>query len=269
MGCHSESKIGGVMMKSMKWKQWSRPLPAAVIIILFVILPVYFQNCAEVAAPSTQFSMDPNFYETQISSLGTTHLPEIQLKNTYQKVLVVNRIYMQELFLDIFKNDKYPYPTESGSTITFLDRVVYENITRKGTFLGGPCDPNDSYTTQNCNGGVADASLPSFVDSNTVRASYVIQVCEQLLSAPNPAYSHLNQGVLAVLDKIGAVEQEPTDNNLRLLYQLFFRHENPSNEYLRSLKELNEDLKTEKEPLLARWKSLALMVCESPGWQIL
>ena len=257
-------------MQISRWRQWSRPIPAATILLIFFILPVYFQNCAEVAAPVTHFSMDPSFYETQMSSMGSTHLPEIQQKNTYQKVLVVNRFYLQELFLDIFKNPNYPFaPEQPGSPITVLDRVVYENITRKGTFLGGSCDPNDSYTTQDCNGGVADASLPAFVDSNTVRASYIIQVCEQLLSARDPANTHSNQGVFAVLDKIGAINQEPTDNSLKLLYQLFFRHEEPSYSYLQTLHELNNDLKMQKDPLIARWKSLTLMVCESPGWQIL
>ncbi len=252
------------------WNRWSRPLPAAVIILLFFVMPIYFQNCAEVAAPNTQFSIDPNFYETQMTSLGTAHLPDIQLKSTYQKVLVVNRFYLQELFLDIFKNDRYPFAIEqNGTSVSFLERVVYENVTRKGTFLGGPCDPNDSYTTQDCNGGVADAALPSFVDSNTVRASYIIQVCEQLLSARDPANTHSNQGVFAVMDKIGAINQEPNDTNLTLLYQLFFRHEDPSSFYLQTLKELNADLKNQNESLVARWKSLTLMVCESPGWQIL
>lgn len=248
----------------------SKPFTSTTILIVFFILPIYFQNCADVAGPSTKFVASSAPYHSETSSMDSTHLNEIQLKNTYQKILVVNRFYLAQFFREIFTNAKYPYPLEfADPRIDLLDRIIYENITRKGTFFGGPCDPNDSHSTSNCNGGVADASLPSFIESNSVRASYVIQVCEQTLSARNPAGTHFNQGILALLENINAVDTEPETESLTRLYQLFFRFEDPSTNYIQSLIELNDELKQQNESLISRWKSIALVVCESPGWQVL
>lgn len=224
-------------------------------IIFFIgVLLLYFQNCANennnpIALKTDYSSMAP----TELPPLPLDHPPEKTVDQTRIKYQVVNRDYIIDLMNDIFSDDNN-VPLAELETI--LDRWVFT----RGSQYGLGCDNYASSSGKDCLLKPADSSLPVYIDHNTVRESYQIQLCENILS--------INSAVTLVKQKVSAGADYPSRAAIISLYNLFYRSNDPNENTINTLLDFDRTLAQNREPQMERWRGVILQVCESPGWQL-
>ncbi|MBO9666286.1 MAG: hypothetical protein J7501_05685 [Bdellovibrio sp.] len=215
----------------------------------------FYQNCA----PTSGFDT----FETELSStaMGDTDAVDsvgahpLDEKSTVsvRKQHVVSKEYVAGIFREVFTSTKYP--------ISNLDALIDKWVLFKSAQFGGSCNFYSVYSTKDCNGSTANANLPYFTEDNTVRESFRIQLCQNVLG--------VDAGVNGALEKVGLTIASPVNaTNLTLAYGLFYRHGPPETLVLNSLLDLDSTLTAGKADLKERWRAALLQVCESPNWQL-
>ncbi|HWU44508.1 MAG TPA: hypothetical protein VN132_13750, partial [Bdellovibrio sp.] len=170
-----------------------------------------------------------------------------------QKVHIVPSSYIAEIFHEVFTSSTYP--------VSNLDTLIDKWVNTKTPQYGGSCDMYSSFSTKDCNGSISNTDLPYFADGNTVRESFQIQMCENILG--------IDAGVSAALEKIQLTVASPIDqNSLTQAYGLFYRADPPSIDFISTLLDLDKNLSTANESLKERWRAALAQICESPGWQL-
>jgi hypothetical protein len=225
---------------------------AVVFAVLFVgvLMTQMFQNCA----PLGTFDVADNFTQLDMGSEGGLNHPASgTVLPAIQKMQVANKKYVANLLREIFTSSTTPVPN--------LEALLNQWIINKGGQFGLGCDPYSTYSARDCGGSVTNANLAYRTDSNTVRESYHVQFCENVLG--------MDQGVMAVLEKIAYRPSVPNSDSVKQIYMLFYRSDEPSSEVIDSILDFDKSLAVGNETTLDRWRGVILQVCESPGWQML
>lgn len=223
------------------------------ILLLFgAVLTQMYQNCGQMgefeALDQSSFSLDMG----SAGSSDQSHPAQKEVTLPSQKVQVVNREYVAELMREIFTTSNGPVPN--------LEALLNQWVINRGAQFGLGCNPYSSYSGRDCGGDISNANLPVQTDDNTVRESFRVQFCENILGT--------DEGVQAILEKISNRPVAPTADAVRQVYGLFYRGDGASDLIVSSLLDLDKTLALKGEPTLERWRALALQVCESPGWQL-
>jgi hypothetical protein len=220
--------------------------------LLGVVLTQFYQNCGQLGEFQT---LDMSSMELSSGTLNGTDLTHPSGKEVVlptQKTLASNRMYVASLMREIFTSTATPVPNLEG----LLNQWIY--------FRGGPyglaCNPYSSYTGSDCGGDISNSNLPYTTDDNTVRESFRLQFCENVLG--------YDAGVTALLEKVPRRGAAPNAESLRGIYELFYRGDGAPESVINSLLELDRSLAAKAEPPMERWRVAALQICESPGWQL-
>ena len=237
----------------MKFKIKTRYVSLVVTIVGGFVLTQAYQNCAPLQTEGfvTMASESPHG-----DSDGTANHPvaDQQKELPSRKQLVVPRTYAASLFRQVFTSTKYP--------VTNLEAQIDKWIMYKGAQFGGACNFYSSYSSRDCNGSAANANNASYTDDNTVRESFRIQMCENILGQ--------NAAVSAALEKVSLTTDSAVNAvNLSAAYSLFYRSAPAEPLVVSSLVDMNKSLTEKSETALNKWRAILLTVCESPGWQLL
>ncbi len=218
-------------------------------ILSSLILLQLFQNCKA----SNVYQMSSLNGPQNADAMSISHPPDSELPRTGQKVLVANKIYVATLMRDIFKR---------GSEDPGLEGLINQWIYNRPSQFGGSCSSYDSYSQVDCGGDISNANNAMNVDHNTIRESYRLQFCRNTLG--------VDEFVVTALRKINlTVTQQPSSQSAVLMYSLFYRDEEANPLVMASLMDLDRSLTMANEALIERWRAQLLVLCESPGWQLL
>ncbi len=213
-----------------------------------ILVTQFYQNCGQL----TQFEPIDTGSLNMGSNGGQDHPSSQTAVAPSQKVLVQNRQYVYDLMMEVFTSATTPVPDLQ----TLLRHWV---LNRPGQY-GLACDPYSSHTGNDCGGAISNANLSYHVDDNTVRESYRVQACENILG--------MDQAVYAAMEKLPVKSAAPTSETIREVYALFYRGDEASDSVVTSLQAFDRKLALQNETNLERWRALILQVCESPGWQL-
>lgn len=223
--------------------------------LVVVVSPVLlFQNCSQFADPGEYSSSST---VKAVAASDANHVPDTELLPPSKQLRIANRRYMVEIFSDIFT-------ASNGTKAPNLDSLTFKWAERRGAQLGGGCDVNDSLTLVDCANDSNGANFPIHNDSNAVRESFKIQMCEELLGTAT--------GLQIALDKANLdINRLPDANfeNIKPAYELFYRTNEVPTYFMQSLTQLQSDLKARGEQPREIWRGLLLVICESPEWQLL
>lgn len=227
-----------------------------VFVIGSFILTQLYQNCAPLpmGEMSSSSSKDPAGHDTGTGN-GFHPIDESQKTLPTQQHLVANKNYVAAIFKDVFgSSTTYPIPD--------LDAYIEKWVTFKGMQFGGSCNYYSTYSGKDCAGSSSNANISHYTPDNTVRESFRLQVCQNLLGDV--------VGLNAALERAGLNSNSPINSStLTAVYGLFYRNDPPSNEVLATLLDLDKSLADSKAVLRERWRAILSQVCESPGWQLL
>lgn len=222
------------------------------MLLFGVLLTQAYQNCGQMGEFA---ALDQSSLNLDMGSAGSTdqnHPPQKDVTLPTQRIQVVNKQYVAELMREVFTTSSGPVPN--------LEALIKQWIITRGAQYGLGCDPYGSYSGRDCGGDISNANLALQTDDNTVRESFRVQFCENILGQ--------DEGVNAILQKIVNRPAAPTADAVRQVYGLFYRGDPASELVVNSLLDLDRTLALKGEPALERWRALALQVCESPGWQL-
>lgn len=219
-------------------------------------LLVFFQNCF-----SSQMIENSSLASLSEIQIPITHPPEEKVLPPTQKLQLVNRVYIESLFRDIFKD-------LNGNEVPGLDALLHNWIVNRGTQLGYSCDVYSSYSGRDCASRLTEASVYTNAtggvraQDNVLRQSYIVKLCEGVLEQ--------DQAVDIILSKIRKNKtDEATALDIGRIWDLFYRGDYIDNLSLRSLIDFDREMKRQGEAPFERWRALMVLVCESPGWQVL
>ncbi len=221
------------------------------LIIGFFIISFGFQNCTKLDSISSADFSSVNL-PIEHPTLEQKTLP------SSQKLMLAHRNYIVTLFKDIFESENYTIRNSSKGS---LDDILEHWIGHKGTQFGLACDPYSSQSTADCAGDISNANGAIIKDDGTLRESYRLKACRDILDSEN--------AVEAALEKINRSSQIPNKSSVIQIYELFYRDTNAGELTVNSLLELDRELSKANESVYERWRALLLVVCESPGWQML
>jgi hypothetical protein len=217
----------------------------------------FYQNCAPFNLDNIDMSSKSNILtdgHTMGNGSGEHPPTEEVLKSLPQKKqMVVNKVYIASIFREIFTSTKFPIST--------LENTLDKWVNFKGAQWGGSCNYYSSYSSKDCGGSASNVNLPHFADDNTVRESFRIQLCDNILG--------LDAGVNAALEKVDLTNASAINAaNISLAYSLFYRNDPASEPAQQTLLDLNKTLEEAKYSNTNRWRAILSQICESPSWQI-
>lgn len=221
----------------------------------FVVTQLY-QNCAPMPLEGfATLSSEAIKGHSESGGLGShPSIGDNQKIQPTQKTLVASKVYVAEIFREVFTSTKYP--------IAGYDNLIDKWIFKKGAQFGGNCNLYSNYSNVDCNGSLANTNLSYYTDSSTVRESFRVQMCENSLG--------LDNGVHAALEKVGlTINSTINGANLASSYALFYRGDAPNSLVIDTLLDLDKTLQQSNQTPLNRWRAILTQVCESPGWQLL
>lgn len=226
------------------------------VLSLFVVVsPIFlFQNCSQFADPNDGSSSSRLH---SVAEPDPNHVAETELAPPSKQLRIANRRYMISIFTDVFT-------AENGTKAPSLESLTFNWAEKRGAQLGGGCDVNDSLSLIDCANDSNGANLPIHNDSNAVRESFKIQMCEELLGTAT--------GLQIALSKTGLdinALPDATSLNIRPVYELFYRTNEIPPYFTQTLLQLQSDLKAKGEPAKEVWRGILLVTCESPEWQLL
>lgn len=216
-----------------------------------LLLTQMYQNCGQMGEFKA-IDMSSNLSLGSEGGTDQNHPGPKEVTPPTQKVQVVNRDYVATLMREIFTRSSGPVPN--------LEALLNQWIINRGAQYGLGCNPYSSYSGRDCGGDIFNSNLPMKADDNTVRESFRLQFCENILGT--------DDGVNAIMEKVTNRATAPTTDAIKQVYGLFYRGDGPSDLVVSSLVDLDRSLASRNEAPLERWRALALQVCESPGWQL-
>lgn len=149
----------------------------------------------------------------------------------------------------------------NGVQINELEGIVDRWVLVRSGQFGLGCDTTSSYTGQDCPSQVDSSNLQVYTDDNTIRESYIIQLCQSVLS--------VDSAVNVVKQKVSNGAAYPNRDAIIKLYNLFYRaNMNPNDNIINTLIDFDRALAENHEDEMNRWRGVILQVCETPGWQM-
>lgn len=237
-------------MKNMK-----KSLSLGILFIMGAVTTQLYQNCAPFEMEGFTV-MSSEMEEHAETESGTSGHPTTEKSTTLptRKQLVVPRTYVAGIFREVFTSTAFP--------IASLETLIDKWIMYKGAQFGGACNFYSSYSARDCAGSNSNANIGHYTDDNTVRESFRIQMCENVLG--------IDAGVNAALANASLTSASAvTTASLTAAYGLFYRSNPPESMVIATLVDLNNSLTTEKVTAINKWRALLSQICESPGWQML
>lgn len=220
------------------------------LIVSAVSLTVY-QNCSQFGGGFDYLNYGSTSMAGSLSD--TEHPAGSKATQSTQKMQIANRGYVTELMREVFTSTTYPVPA--------LEGVILQWAGKRDAQYGLGCDPYSTYSGRDCGGDISAANLPYTTDDNTVRQSYRIQLCENILGYDN--------SVNAALEKIQVNSLAPNADGIRQIYELFYRGDGAPQEVVDALIAMDRTLAENGESTINRWRAVLLQICTSPGWQLL
>jgi hypothetical protein len=222
-----------------------------------MIMTQLYQNCSPLQTEGfTVLSSESGSQSHVDTDTGTGGHPTGEKSTTLptRKQMVVPRTFVAGLAREVFTSTKYP--------IINLEDLIDKWVLFKGAQYGGSCNFYSSYSTKDCASSNSNANTPHYTDDNTVRESYRIQLCENILGQ--------NNGVYAALEKAGLIDAAPVNSaNVAAVYGLFYRGNPADPNVVNTLLDLNKSLVEQDATALNIWRAILSQICESPGWQLL
>lgn len=238
--------------------QFRYPIKMLSFVSFFLVIAIVtFQNCAMNKGSFETLSEGKKDLGSLDSALplDQSHPSQKDVNAPTQKHLVVNRDYVENLFRELFS-------LADGSPSPAVEDLLHKWVIPRGAQFGLGCDPNSSYTGRDCGGDLSGANFRQQTDHNTIRESFLIQLCEGALGTDEGL-----QLLLAKTEDPLLSTKEPTYLDMQKVFYLFYRSYENSKEILTPLLDFDAALKANKEPLLERWRGISLEICESQGWQ--
>lgn len=220
------------------------------LLTVSIVATLTFQNCSQFSESQESLS---SFFSEEIPI--ESHFASVGAAMPQQQMRIVNRRYVAELFRDIFT-------AEDGMTADNMDGLIFHWALKRGTQMGGNCDLLGSTTGADCNGDFGNANQNSYADPNTVRESFKIQLCEELIGQ--------DKGLSILLSKIGYVanDSDPfSKEKMKKAYELFYRTDEIPSEYVETFKGFVYELQQNSETNENIWRGLFILICEAPDWQ--
>ena len=218
-------------------------------VLAFVVTTQLYQNCGQLTGLAL---LDAG--QLELGSQGGTDLLHPGSEKAVapsQKLLVYNRTYVATLLREVFTGSN-PVPN--------LEALLNQWILNRGGQFGQGCDPYGSYSGRDCGSSITNANLAFQTEDNTLRESYRVQFCENVLG--------MDQAVNAVLEKIVGRSVAPTPTAVKQIYGFFYRGDEATDAIAASLMALDTTLAQKGESVMDRWRGVILQVCESSGWQL-
>jgi hypothetical protein len=223
-----------------------------VILITGAVISLFFANCGVPLAPQAFEAL------SQSPSAGNTdpNHPDEKTESSQQRsAIVANKNYVAALLKEV---------TDSNGTAAYYakrDKILNEWVLEMSSVWGGSCDIMSNHSARDCEGSASNATLASYKDSNLIRESVRVRVCEELFGDDEILAALLYQLT------ISAPAPAPTFTSVVALVQLFYRGELPSEEFYQTLLEVDAELAATNTTSLNRWRMLTQLVCESTEWQ--
>jgi len=221
--------------------------------ILFIAATLtVFQNCSQLGGGFDSFNNE-NLSMGSSSLSDVNHPAGVTPGQNIQKMQIANRGYVAQLLRENFTSVTTPVPG--------LESILLNWVGSRDAQFGLGCDPYSSYTGRDC-GDISAANLPYTTDDNTIRQSYRVQVCDNILG--------FDAAVSAILEKIKVDSLAPNANGIRQIYLLFYRAKNSvPNDIVDALVAMDRSLAESGETPTDRWRAVISQICLSPGWQAL
>lgn len=216
-----------------------------------LIMTQFYQNCGQLGQFDLASETTGGLNMGSSVNPDTSHPSEKDVTAPVQHILVQNKVWVASLMRDIFARS-----ANDGT----LENLINQWIMYRPAQYGGSCNVYDTYGGRDCGGDVTNANLPPHTDDNTVRESFRLQFCQNVLG-----YDAFVNSVVAKIDKTA---QAPDANSIGQIYTLFYRDRDPDPLTISSLIELDHNLTQNSESIQNRWRAVILEVCESPGWQL-
>lgn len=232
-------------------------VPFQFLSMVFIVagMVVGYNNCARLGGFESSESMD-----ISITHPGDTIAP---LSATTVQHHLSEKEYTSELMRSIFIGSQL----NRDMVDLWMDRWVET----QGHFWGGGCNVYDTHSTRACGPSFYAPNFPGQgtpelarqsgqVPASVIRESYRIQTCEGLIGT--------EAGLNSALEKIerGAV---PTAESIAQIYNLFYRGDDIPQSVLQVLLDMDRSLALRAATEVERWRMQLLVICESPGWQVL
>lgn len=214
------------------------------------ILIQLFQNCGRVGSVYLSSLQGGSM---SLASLEINHPGPDKLTLPKQRILVGNKVYVSTLMRNIFSRT---------AEDDYLEAIINQWIMNRPAQFGGSCSTYDSYSQRDCGGDVSNVNLAPATDDNTLRESFRLQFCRNTLGKDDFVSSALSKVSLTT-------DQAPNSESLLLAYSLFYQDQEANPMVIDSLLDLDRTLMQNSEPLIDRWRAQLLMLCESPGWQLM
>ncbi|MDG0815398.1 hypothetical protein [Bdellovibrio svalbardensis] len=214
-----------------------------------LVLTQLYQNCSQLGGFE---ALDSASTSASLGSVDMSHPAEKTVTLPTQRLQMVNKTYVATLLREVFYSTSTPVPN--------LEAIINQWVFFKGGQYGQGCDPYSSYSGYDCGGSIMNANLPYQMEDNTVRQSFNVQACENILG--------MDQAVAAVLQKVTNPSTAPTAAAVAQVYEMFYRGDDASPEVVASLIDMDRALAANAETPTNRWRAVILQVCESPGWQL-
>ncbi|MFS4458207.1 hypothetical protein [Bdellovibrio sp. HCB2-146] len=223
------------------------------LLALGIVTTQAYQNCAPMQMNDfSSTSVEAEGHDMGSGS-GSHPVDTTEKPRPSQKQLVVNKTVVAGTFREIFTSTKYP--------ITNLEGLIDKWVLYKGAQFGGACNYYTSYSGRDCSGSTANTNLNHFTESNTVRESFHVQLCENVLG--------VDAGVHAALEKIGLTSASAINTQtLSAAYGLFYRAHPPTELEIATLLDLNTALTAKSASPIDKWRAALSQICESPAWQL-
>lgn len=225
------------------------------VALALAILPL-LQNCSPLGQVFSKEQASSTTGEaTSPSTAAPTNPPILdKMGNTNsQQYHVVNKTYVAQILREIFTSVTFPNSGLEGLLDTWVEF--------RGPQYGGSCLIYSGYSTRDCNLAISNTDIDHFAEDNSLRQSYRIQACDNILG--------VDASIDAALEKVSLTRASPINAaNLTAIYGLFYRDGPPEELTLSTLLVLDTALQAKSYNLLNRWRGSLTQICESSAWQL-
>ena len=131
---------------------------------------------------------------------------------------------------------------------------------RQPHLFGGSCNIYSSWSLADCERVAGNQSAPIRAPMGILRAAATLQVCQRIFGAEDALEN--------ARAKIQGGHQAPTAQSIQSAIELFYRGRDIDPSLATELSSI-ESSEVGGESVSARWQFILVMICESPGWQVL
>lgn len=235
-----------------------KQIPAMAAFLAAASLSLLYSNCnpsspAGASANSLGAPSTPPLMESHPDVMAASVTP------SNATLRLADRLQTASVLIEIFSD-----ADRSSASSAAVNAVVQELVASDAASFGSPCSVSSTRSQSECRNDPSSFTAPSYAASTSVREANRIQACQRIVSQ--------NGAVSAALAKLPVeinASLAPTAEGLVALYQLFYPGREPEERTAEVLGRLDRQMEINGESIRTRWTIQLLMLCESPGWQLL